>query len=236
MGRDIREGVKAALPIVLGYLPVGIAYGVLARAAGLSTMETGAMSFIVFAGASQFIAVGMLASGIATLPIILTTLAVNSRHLLMSSAIAPHFKGQPLKKLIPLTALLTDESFALAMADTAKVSGRPHYLIALQATAWLAWVSGSLIGALFGSLIDSASFGIPFAMTALFICLLVIQIKSRAHLAVALIAGALALSLKGILPNNLFIVAAAIIAPLVGLWLIQKRAHVEVPVEVEVED
>ena len=194
------------------------------------------MSFIVFAGASQFIAVGMLASGIATLPIILTTLEVNSRHLLMSSAIAPHFKGQPLKNLIPLTAQLTDESFALAMADTAKVSGRPHYLIALQATAWLAWVSGSLIGALFGSLIDSASFGIPFAMTALFICLLVIQVKSRAHLAVALIAGALALSLKGILPNNLFIVAAAIIAPLVGLWLIQKRAHVEVPVEVEVED
>ena len=236
MGRDIREGVKAALPIVLGYLPVGIAYGVLARAAGLSTMETGAMSFIVFAGASQFIAVGMLASGIATLPIILTTLAVNSRHLLMSSAIAPHFKGQPLKNLIPLTAQLTDESFALAMADTAKVSGRPHYLIALQATAWLAWVSGSLIGALFGSLIDSASFGIPFAMTALFICLLVIQIKSRAHLAVALIAGALALSFKGALPNNLYIVAATIIAPLVGLWLIQKRAHVEVPVEVEVED
>ena len=194
------------------------------------------MSFIVFAGASQFIAVGMLASGIATLPIILTTLAVNSRHLLMSSAIAPHFKGQPLKNLIPLTAQLTDESFALAMADTAKVSGRPHYLIALQATAWLAWVSGSLIGALFGSLIDSASFGIPFAMTALFICLLVIQIKSRAHLAVALIAGALALSFKGALPNNLYIVAAAIIAPLVGLWLIQKRAHVEVPVEVEVED
>jgi len=236
LGRDIREGVKAALPIVLGYLPVGIAYGVLARAAGLSTMETGAMSFIVFAGASQFIAVGMLASGIATLPIILTTLAVNSRHLLMSSAIAPHFKGQPLKNLIPLTAQLTDESFALAMADTAKVSGRPHYLIALQATAWLSWVSGSLIGALFGSLIDSASFGIPFAMTALFICLLVIQIKSRAHLAVALIAGALALSFKGALPNNLYIVAATIIAPLVGLWLIQKRAHVEVPVEVEVED
>lgn len=194
------------------------------------------MSFIVFAGASQFIAVGMLASGIATLPIILTTLAVNSRHLLMSSAIAPHFKGQPLKNLIPLTAQLTDESFALAMADTAKVSGRPHYLIALQATAWLSWVSGSLIGALFGSLIDSASFGIPFAMTALFICLLVIQIKSRAHLAVALIAGALALSFKGALPNNLYIVAATIIAPLVGLWLIQKRAHVEVPVEVEVED
>ncbi len=236
MNREIREGIKAALPIVLGYLPVGMAYGVLARAAGLSTVETGAMSLMVFAGASQFIAVGMLASGIATLPIILTTLAVNSRHLLMSSAVAPYFKGLPLKKVVALSAQLTDESFAMAMADTSKISGRPHYQIALQTTAWLAWFSGSLIGALFGSLIDSASFGIPFAMTALFICLLVLQVKSRAHLIVALIAGALALSFKGVLPNNLFIVAAAILAPLFGLWLTQKRAPVGVVVEAEVEN
>jgi 4-azaleucine resistance transporter AzlC len=235
LSREIREGIKAALPIVLGYLPVGIAYGVLARAAGLSTAETGAMSLIVFAGASQFIAVGMLASGIAAVPIILTTLAVNSRHLLMSSAIAPYFKGLPLNKVIPLAAQLTDESFAVAMSDTAKISGRPNYLIALQMTAWLAWFSGSLAGALFGSLIDSTSFGIPFAMTALFICLLVIQIKSRAHLAVALVAGALALSFKGILPNNLFIVAAAIAAPIVGLWLTWKRATTGALVESEVE-
>jgi 4-azaleucine resistance transporter AzlC len=177
----------------------------------------------------------MLASGIAALPIILTTLAVNSRHLLMSSAIAPFFKGQPLKRLIPLAAQLTDESFAVAMADTAKIHDRPHYLMALQMTAWLAWFSGSVAGALFGSLIDSASFGIPFAMTALFICLLVIQIKSKAHLAVALVAGALALSFKGVLPNNLFIVAAAILAPLVGLWLTQKGTILRPRAEAEVE-
>jgi len=237
LGKDVREGIQAALPIVLGYLPVGMAYGVLARAAGLSVWETGAMSLIVFAGASQFIAVGMLAAGIATLPIILTTFAVNLRHLLMSSAIAPHFKGLPLKKLIPLSSQLTDESFAVAMADTAKISGRPHYLIALQATAWLAWFSGSLVGALFGSLIDSASFGIPFAMTALFICLLVLQVKSRAHLAVAIVAGVLALAFKGVLPNNLYIVAAAVAAPLAGLWLLKRRTAIgkAVPVEIEAE-
>ena len=235
MNRDVREGIKAALPIVLGYLPVGMAYGVLARAAGLSIVETGAMSLMVFAGASQFIAVGMIASGIATLPIILTTLAVNSRHLLMSSAIAPFFKGLSLKKVIALSAQLTDESFAVAMADTSKISGRPNYQIALQMTAWLAWFAGSVIGGVFGSLIDSASFGIPFAMTALFICLLVIQIKSRIQIAVALAAGALALTFKGILPNNLYIVSAAIIAPLFGLWLTQKRPSLVPAVESESE-
>jgi predicted branched-subunit amino acid permease len=122
------------------------------------------------------------------------------------------------------------------MADTAKMSGRPHYLMALQMTAWLAWFGGSVAGAVFGSLIDSVSFGIPFAMTALFICLLVLQIKSRAHLAVAVVGGALALFFKGFLPNNLYIVAAAIAAPLAGLWLLKRRATVKVPpAEVEAE-
>jgi 4-azaleucine resistance transporter AzlC len=235
LNRDVREGIKAALPIVLGYLPVGMAYGVLARAAGLSTVETGVMSLMVFAGASQFIAVGMLSAGIASLPIILTTLAVNSRHLLMSSALAPFFKGLSLKKVIVLSAQLTDESFAVAMADTSRMSGRPNYQIALQVTAWSAWFTGSLIGGVFGSLIDSSSFGIPFAMTALFICLLVIQIKSRIHLVVAVAAGALALSFKGLLPNNLFMVAAAIIAPLFGLVLTQKRSSLVPVVKAEVE-
>lgn len=230
MTRDIRDGIKVALPVVLGYLPVGIAYGVLARAAGLSALETAAMSLFVFAGASQFIAVGMLTSGAAVLPIILTTFAVNLRHLLMSSAIAPFFKGQPMKRLVPLSAFLTDESFAVAMHDTSKIAGRPIYLIALQATAYTAWFSGSVIGAVFGSLIDSASFGIPFAMTALFICLLVLQLKSRAHLAVALAAGALALVFKGFMPNNLFILAAAAVAPLAGLWLSRRQAA---PIEAE---
>ncbi|XUW99475.1 MAG: AzlC family ABC transporter permease [Dehalogenimonas sp.] len=236
MASDFRQGIKAALPIVLGYLPVGMAYGVLARAAGLSTFETGAMSLIVFAGASQFIAVGMLSSGIAAVPIILTTLAVNSRHLLMSSAIAPFFKGLSLKKVVVLASQLTDESFAMAMADTSKIAGRPNYQIGLQMTAWLAWFTGSLVGALLGSVIESASFGIPFAMTALFICLLVIQLRSRIHMLVAITSGILALSLKGVLPNNLFIVAAAIIAPIFGLLLTQKRAVPVSPAELEVEN
>lgn len=223
MTSDIRAGVKAALPIVLGYLPVGMAYGVLARAAGLSIWETGVMSLIVFAGASQFIAVGLIGASAAILPIMLTTFVVNARHVLMSSAMAPYFKGQPLRTLIPLSAQLTDESFALAMADTSRMAGKPRFQIALQMTAYSAWVGGSVAGALFGSLVNSASYGIPFAMTALFICLLVPQVRSRLHLVVAIVAGAVAILLKDMLPNNLYIIVAAVTAALVGLWLTQTR-------------
>ncbi|MEN8613843.1 AzlC family ABC transporter permease [Dehalogenimonas sp. THU2] len=223
MNKDIREGIKAALPVVLGYLPVGMAYGVLARAAGLSIIETGAMSLIVFAGASQFIAVGLLGAGAAIVPVILTTFVVNSRHMLMSSAIAPYFKGQPLRNLIPISAQLTDESFAIAMADTSRITGRPRYVIALQMTAYSAWVGGPIAGALFGTLVDSASYGIPFAMTALFICLLVPQLRTRAHLVVGAVAGVLALSFIEILPNNLYIIVATAGAALTGLWLTEAR-------------
>jgi 4-azaleucine resistance transporter AzlC len=79
-----REGAKAALPIVLGYLPVGMAFGVLAQKAGLSAFEAGSMSLLVYAGASQFIAVEMISKGAIWFPIVLTTFFINLRHLLMS--------------------------------------------------------------------------------------------------------------------------------------------------------
>jgi predicted branched-subunit amino acid permease len=74
---QLKEGVKAALPIVLGYLPVGMAFGVLARQAGLSPLESGSMSLLVYAGASQFIAVEMISKGVPWVPIVLTTFFIN---------------------------------------------------------------------------------------------------------------------------------------------------------------
>lgn len=229
MSEDIKQGIKAAMPIVLGYLPVGMAYGVLARAAGLSTLETAGMSVFVFAGASQFIAVSMLGAGAAAFPVILTTFIVNSRHVLMTSALARYFKGLPLRKVVPLSGQVTDESFAVAMADTSLIAGRPNYLMALQMTAYSSWITGSVIGALFGSIIDSNSYGIPFAMTALFICLLVMQVRNRVHIIVAAVAGVLALGFHGLLPNNLHIIIAAVGASAAGLWLSRQRGAVSRP-------
>ena len=89
--KQFKEGAKAALPIVLGYLPVGMAFGVLARKAGLTSFEVGLMSLLVYVGASQFIAVEMISKGFMWFPIVLTTLFVNLRHLLMSSTVSLYF-------------------------------------------------------------------------------------------------------------------------------------------------
>ena len=103
-----REGAKAAAPIVLGYLPVGVAFGVLARRAGMAPFEVGLMSFLVYAGSSQFIAVELISEGIAWFPIVITTFFVNLRHLLMSSTVSLYLKKESLRTLTLVSAQLTD--------------------------------------------------------------------------------------------------------------------------------
>ena len=91
---SFREGVKGALPIVLGYLPVGITFGILARKAGLTSFEVGLMSLFVYAGASQFLAIEMISKGIPNFSIILATFFINLRHILMSSNVSVYLQNE----------------------------------------------------------------------------------------------------------------------------------------------
>jgi 4-azaleucine resistance transporter AzlC len=219
---QFRAGVKAALPIVLGYLPVGMALGVLARQAGLTPTEVGLMSLLVYAGASQFLAIEMILKGMAWYPIVIATLFINLRHLLMSSTLSLYFNGNRLRTLGLLSAELTDESFAVAMSNTSKIENRPAYLFGLQITSHIAWVTGSVTGALFGGLINHQSYGIPFALPALFICLLLLQVKKIHHLLIMVIAGISSLLFKWALPGNWYIVLTALLASGIGIFLNSK--------------
>ncbi len=214
---QFKNGVKAALPIVLGYLPVGMAFGVLARTAGLTPFEAGSMSILVYAGASQFLAIEMISKGIPWGPIVIATFFINLRHLLMSSTLSLHFKGHRLRTLGLLSAQLTDESFAVAMSNPSKISNRPSYLFGIQMISQIAWVAGSVGGALFGRLVDHKEYGIPFALSSLFICLLVIQIKKVHHLWVMVIAGIFSILFKWAFPGNWYILLTGILASGIGI-------------------
>lgn len=216
---QFREGVIAALPIALGYLPVGMAFGVLARQAGLTPLEAGSMSLLVYAGASQFIAVEMISKGMAWFPIVLATFFVNLRHLLMSSTLSLYFNQNRLRTLGLLSAQLTDESFAVAMSNTKKIENQPAYLFGLQITSHLSWISGSIGGALFGGLIDHQSYGIPFALPALFISLLLLQIRKRHHVYVMGIAGISSLFFKWALPGNWYLLLTPLVASAIGVHI-----------------
>ncbi len=212
-----KEGMEDALPVVLGYLPVGMAFGLLARNAGLTPSEVGLMSLLVYAGASQFLAIEMIYKGMTWLPIVLATLFINLRHFLMSSNLSFHFKNTPFRVLGFLSAQLTDESFAVAISNLPRVKNKPSYLFGLQITSHLAWVIGSIGGALFGPFIKISEYGLPFALPSLFICLLVFQLKSIRHFGIMIVAGVSSLLFKWALRGNWYILLAALLAGGIGV-------------------
>jgi 4-azaleucine resistance transporter AzlC len=223
---QFREGMKAATPIVLGYLPVGLAFGVLARGAGVSPLEVGLMSLLVYAGASQFVAVEMISKGMVWFPIVLTTFLLNLRHLLMSSTLSLHFNKVPLRMVTLLSSQLTDESFAMAMADPSKIANRPGFVLGLQMISQCAWVLGTVIGTLFGGLINQEGYGIPFALPSLLICLLVLQIKSSFYFGMMILSGILSLLFRWALPGNWYIVLTAVAIAFAGavIEMLRRRA------------
>jgi len=212
-----REGAKDALPVVLGYLPVGVAFGLLARNAGITPSEVGLMSFLVYAGASQFLAIEMIDQRMTWVPIVLATFFINLRHFLMSSNLSLYLKNTRLSLLGLLSAQLTDESFAVATSNLSKVKNNPHYVLGLQITSHLAWVIGSIGGALFGPFIKISEYGLPFALPSLFICLLVFQLKSVRHFGIMVVGGISSLFFKWALQGNWHILLAALLAGGIGV-------------------
>jgi 4-azaleucine resistance transporter AzlC len=213
-----------AFPVMLGYLPVGFAFGVLARATGLSVAEVGLMSLLVYAGTSQFIAVGMIGSGMAAPAILSTTFLVNLRHLLMSTALVPSMRTNQAWQNGLLAYGITDETFAV---NSALLRGRPAHAayvsgihIACQAT----WVVISIFGALIGQMAGQAeALGLDFALPAMFIGLLVPNLVGedrRARLTAAVVAAAAAVLALILAPGNSWaIIAATLLAATVGAFV-----------------
>lgn len=193
----MRTAWSQALPIVLGYLPISSTFGILATKAGISPFNTLAMSLIVYAGSGQLIAVGLFAAGFSPYTIILTTFIVNLRHSLMSTALSPYLKSWR-RWLIPIFAFqLTDETFVVHSMRFAEAGARPGESIAINVISYLSWFSGTVIGVAAGDLItDVKPFGLDYALIAMFIALLVFQMQNRKTLAVAVIAGLIAVALQ----------------------------------------
>lgn len=219
MKQQYLAGMASAAPIAMGYLPIGFAYGVLAKGAGLTTWETGLMSLMVYAGSSQFIAIGLLAINAPFLTIIFTTFLVNLRHLLMCASLAPFFKNVKSPYLALLAYGVTDETFAVASAHYAKQAAHPSFQLGLNLTSYAAWFTASVLGATAGGLLpESARFILDFALPAMYIALLVIQLGNRSACIAAIIAGAVSVFLSMSLPDNWNIIVATLVAASVGVW------------------
>lgn len=172
----IRKGMKDALPVMIGYFPIAITFGILAESAGINLLDGVMMSAFVFAGASQFMAVSMVSAGIGVTSIILATFFMNFRHFIMSASVKPKVSSLS-KKLYPLIGFfLTDETFSVISMKKDISDGK--YLIAFQISCYSSWVLGTLTGYLTGMFIPAVvvnSLGI--ALYALFVSLIVPSCK-----------------------------------------------------------
>lgn len=213
-------GVKATFPLVVGAIPFGIIYGALAVNSGISAAGTLGMSLLVFAGASQFIAAGLVASGASTAIIILTTFVVNLRHALYSATLGPHMKHLSHKWLLPLGFWLTDESFVVVAYryDQQDRSPLKHWFFLGSAIFMYSnWQLSTYIGVVAGrSIPDAASWGLDFAMVVTFIGMLVPLVKGNSTLVAVVVAGGVSLLASG-LPNQLGLLVAAMFGIIAGV-------------------
>jgi 4-azaleucine resistance transporter AzlC len=155
---------RQTLPIILGYVPVGFAYGVLAQKSGLSGMNTILMSALVYAGSAQLIAVGLFAGGVAPLAIVATTFVVNLRHLLMSAALAHYLRAWDTTHLALFSYQMTDETFALHANRFAKSQTCPAETFGINIIAQSAWVGSTALGLAASTLIkDIRPIGLDYA-------------------------------------------------------------------------
>ncbi|WP_078595264.1 AzlC family ABC transporter permease [Evansella clarkii] len=180
-----KKGVLDGLPIAIGYMPVALTFGLIAGATGLTVMESVLMSMIVFAGASQYMALSMIALGSGALEIILATFIVNFRHLLMSASIHERAEKSSKKVRAVYAFGLTDEVFAVASSQEAPV--RSGYIIGAGAAAYSSWVSFTAIGFFAGSFLPGLlQESMAVALYALFIALLVPSIKKEGKVVIML--------------------------------------------------
>lgn len=207
------RGARLGLPIFLVYMPVGMAFGLAATAAGFTFAQATACSALALAGAGQFIGVAALAGSGNLAAALIATSVVNLRYLLFSATLAPHLKGVPRWQQLLLAHTLTDETFAVNIADARAGRADRFSMTGVGLISWFGWTLGTAIGAAAGSAIgDPSKWGVDFAMPAMFIALLVGQITRRREFVAGALAAVLALALSAWLPGQWPVVAGAIAA------------------------
>ncbi|MCD2255361.1 AzlC family ABC transporter permease [Agrilactobacillus fermenti] len=227
---DARTGLKDTLPTVFGYIGIGLAFGIVGKASGLSPLLVALMSAITYGGSAQFVMVSMLVSHSTLLSIILAVFLVNARMILMSMTVAPYFRQERTWHVVLIGSLLTDETFALSMNKlnrTQNTLSFPWFNTA-NLTAYFTWIIASLIGALLGNFItDPKRFGLDFALVAMFIGLLYLQIiadqsmKKALQLTVVLVTCILMYIGLIFIPSNFLVLVVTLLS--CGLGMVIKH-------------
>ena len=213
-------GLKAGTPIIIGFVSVATAYAVLAGKAGLFSWQTIMMSATVFAGASQMIAVTMLAQDSSIALIILATFIINLRHLIMSTCVMTRLKDAPLPARLLAAFGVTDESFAI-FTTTDKKNCSVLYYLGIITVTYGSWVIGTALGCILTQFLpELVSNSLNITLYAMFIGLLVPKLKNNKKLSLTVfITAILSFIFSTFLPSSWTIICATLLGALVSMFL-----------------
>ena len=216
---EFLAGVKAELPLILGVVPFGLIYGVLARDARIPPEAAVAMSAIIFAGSAQFIATQLFGSAAPGFILLLTTFVVNLRHVLYGASLAPGLRPlRPAWRWL-LAYLLTDEAYAVVIPRYSTRSGRDAnrhwFFLGAGLTLWISWLSSTAFGVYLGAVVPSG-WNLEFMLPLIFIAIVVPMLTDRALVAAAATGGLVAIAAAS-LPLRLGLMAGAMAGITAGM-------------------
>ena len=220
--KTLTAAFPLTLPVLMGYLAIGVAFGLMLQSAGWGVGWALLMSLTIYAGSGQYLGVSLLAAGASLPQVAFLTLMVNFRHLVYGLSMLEKFRGMGLRKLYMIFSL-TDETYALLSSTKAPEGVEEHdffFTVALLDQSY--WVLGSVLGSLLGAALGFDTTGVDFAMTALFLVIAVGQWKSAGSHIPALLGGAatlVSLLLAG--AEDMLLPALAIIV--IALTLLRPR-------------
>jgi len=223
-----RRLLQDTLGIMVSAGGFGLVYGLSARAAGFSPIEAGAMSVFVFAGASQFVAIGYVLGGFSWLAIVALTAFINARHFLYGAALAPYLAGVPRIQRALMAHVLTDEAFALTVAHYRRLGRadvRGYWMAAILST-FIPWNLATWLGVTIGgSIPDPAALGLDVIFPAAMGGLAVGLMTGRRELVAALAAAVIAVGVALAWDPAAGIIGGGVIGPLVGVAVRPARAE-----------
>ena len=181
------RGMRAGIPVILGFVPVGIAYAIMAKQAGFTNLQTCLMSLSVFAGASQMMATGMFAQGASIFAMVLATFILNLRHLIMSTCVINRMKTGGIGIHLLAAFGITDESFAIFTTEKEE-NCTVMFLLGLVLVNYSSWNIGTLLGTIVSDFLPeilTASLGI--SLYAMFLGLLMPNLTNNRRLGILVI-------------------------------------------------
>lgn len=210
----LTHAFKASIPVLLGYVPIAFGFGLLTVNTGYPAWFAVFMSVFVYAGAAQYIGIGMFASGASLAEIVLVTLIANIRHAAYGISLIRKFSDHPRIKPY-LVFALTDETYALLSSAGEEDRARGDFLLGVSALNQAYWVAGTALGAIAGSFLPYRIEGLSFALTAMFLAITTEQAVKLKKPAPFLIAGFATIAARVLLGERWTILAGLIVSSLI---------------------